>query len=382
MKKTLRTFGKNTILTDMKNTFFEYNPLSNEIIDKLWENAVFVFDTNILLNLYRYSEETSDKFLETITGFKDRVWLPYQVGFEFNRNRLTVISDQRKLYDDFEKRINDIINEIDNKNRNPFFSVSVFEKLLSIKGDIKNEIDNKIKAYQESLITDSLLDKINAVFEGKVGNCFKPEELKKIYIDGEKRYIDKIPPGYCDSKKPENERYGDLIIWKQIISKSKDSKIDVIFVLDDRKEDWWLEHQGKTISPRPELIKEFRIETDKNCHFYKPFQFLEYSGKYLGETIKDEIIEEVKNYTPETIKNDNFILINLTLQGEISNLSVLVNDLKNAGYNVYTEFNSINDLHDVFIALPNIPDLERRLTSKYLSNLVNYGINLIRSIKK
>lgn len=366
----------------MKNTFIEYNPLGKEIINKLWDNAIFVFDTNILLNLYRYSEETSKKFIETIAEFKDRVWLPYQVGFEFNRNRLSVISDQRKLYEDFEKKINDIISEIDNKNRNPFFSGSLFDKLLSIKIDIKCEIDNKIKVYQESLINDLLLDKINAVFEGKIGNCFKPEELKQICIEGGKRYIDKIPPGYCDLKKPENERYGDLIIWKQIISKSKDSKMDIIFILDDRKEDWWLEHQGKTISPRPELLKEFRIETDRNCHFYKPFQFLEYSNEYLGKTIKDEIIEEVKNYTPETIRNNNFIQINLTLQGEISNLNLLINDLKNAGYNVYNEINSINDLHDVIIVLPNIPDLERRLTSKYLSNLVDYGINLIRSVKK
>lgn len=366
----------------MKNTFLEYNPLSQEVIKELWNNAVFVFDTNVLLNLYRYSDETSNKFIQTIIDLKARVWLPFQVGLEFNKNRLTVISDQKKHYEDFDKKINDIILEIDNKNRNPFLSASLFEKILAIKNDINHEVDDKIKKYDESLRNDLLLNKMNSIFDGKVGDFFNEDELKKIYAEGEKRYKDKIPPGYCDIKKQENEKYGDLILWKQIILKSKNDNIDIIFVLDDRKEDWWLDHQGRTISPRPELLKEFRYKTNRNCHFYKPFQFLEYSNEYLGATIKAEVIEEVKSYNSEIVKNDNFIQINATLQGKIFDLNVLINDMKNAGYNIYTEFSDINDLHNVNIILPNIPDLERRLNTKYLSNLLSYNMSLISIIKK
>jgi len=366
----------------MKNAFLEYNPLSKQEVESLWGSAIFVFDTNVLLNLYRYSDETSNKFIQIILELKARIWLPYQVGLEFNKNRLTVISDQKKHYEEFDKKINDIIGEIENKNRNPFLSDALFEKISSIKNDIKLEVDNKIKSYNESLNNDLLLDQINSIFDGKVGNFSNEEDLKKLYSEGEKRYKDKIPPGYCDIKKPENERYGDLIVWKQIISKSKNDGIDIIFVLDDRKEDWWLDHQGKTISPRPELLKEFRCETNRKCHFYKPFQFLEYSSEYLGSIIKPEVIEEVKNYNPEIVKNDNFIQLNLTLQGTPHDLNLLINEMKNAGYNVYTEFSNINDLHDVNIILPNIPDLERRLNSKYLSNLISYNIKLISSTKK
>jgi hypothetical protein len=366
----------------MKNAFIEYNPLSKETLKVLWDNAIFIFDTSVLLNLYRYSDETLNNFLETILKLNNRVWLPYQVGFEFNRNRLSVISDQIKRYKDFEKKINDIINEIENKNRNPFLSEDLFKRLISIKGDIFREIDVKVKTLDDSLNSDLLLDKINTIFEGKIGNCNTIEELKQIYNEGEKRYQERIPPGYCDIKKPENERFGDLILWKQIITKVKNEKFDIIFVLDDRKEDWWLEHQGKTISPRPELLKEFKIETERICHFYKPSQFLEYSNKYLGNTIKEQVIEEVKNYNPKIDHNDNFIQINLTLQGKIADLNLLIAEMKNAGYDVYTELNNIGDVHEVFIILPNIPDLERRLNSKYLSNLVSYNINLIRSLKK
>jgi predicted nucleic acid-binding protein len=365
----------------MKNTFLEFNTLDTEIVKKLWDSAIFVFDTNVLLNLYRYSENTSNEFFESIKKLEERVWLPYQVGYEFNKNRLTVISDQKKNYDDFEKKINELIGEIENKNRNPFFSDVLFRKLIDIKNEIQVEIDQKKTAYDNSLSADMLLDKINLAFENKVGSCFKSDEIKLVYNEGEKRYKDKIPPGYCDIKKPENEKYGDLIIWKQIIAKSKEGKNDIIFILDDRKEDWWLEHHGKTISPRPELLREFRFETERNCHFYKPFQFLEYSNEYLGNSIKLDVIEEVKNFNPEVTKNDKFIQISLTLEGDIEDFNLLINEMKSAGYNVYIE-QSIEKYHMLYVMLPNIPDLERRLNSKYLSNLNSYHMNLISVTKR
>ena len=61
----------------------------------------------------------------------------------------------------------------------------------------------------------------------------------------------------------ECKKYGDFIIWKQLIEHAIDTKKNVIFVTDDEKEDWWEEFNGKTIGPRPELSKEFREKTSK-----------------------------------------------------------------------------------------------------------------------
>ena len=68
----------------MKKTFLEYNPLSKEIIKELWDNAIFVFDTNVLLNLYRYSDETSMKFLETISKLKE-ICAPIRLPIDWRR---------------------------------------------------------------------------------------------------------------------------------------------------------------------------------------------------------------------------------------------------------------------------------------------------------
>ncbi|WP_196888436.1 PIN-like domain-containing protein [Aureivirga sp. CE67] len=365
----------------MKNTFQEYQPIDGELLKQIWHNSIIVFDTNVLLNLYRYSTNTSDNFLQIISELNERVWLPYQVGLEFNRNRIAVISDQKKSYSDFEKKIHELINEIENRNRNPFFSESLTTKIVEIKIDLNLEIKKKKETYDFNLKTDSILDKVNIAFKDKVGQPFIPDELLKLQKEGEKRYKTKIPPGYCDIKKPENERYGDLILWKEIIGKAKESNINVLFVLDDRKEDWWFEHQGKTIAPRPELIKEFHTATGKNIHFYKPFQFLEYSNQYLKKKIANDVIEEVKNYRPSILKKEDIKQIYLTLKGDSDNFNILTSEMKNKGYSIDTESSTDNKLHFINVLLPNIPDLERRFNSKFISNISNYNMILLESNK-
>ena len=44
----------------MEKTFSEYHQPNDEEITQLWEKAIFIFDANVLLNLYRYSKKTSD----------------------------------------------------------------------------------------------------------------------------------------------------------------------------------------------------------------------------------------------------------------------------------------------------------------------------------
>ena len=44
----------------VENSIWEYLPLSVEKKKSLWENAVFVFDTNVLLSLYRYKLTTRE----------------------------------------------------------------------------------------------------------------------------------------------------------------------------------------------------------------------------------------------------------------------------------------------------------------------------------
>ena len=89
-------------------------------------------------------------------------------------------------------------------------------------------------------------------------------------------------PGYKDDGKdeatssgPTNYRkYGDLVVWRQIIDRAIEAKKGVIFVNDDKKEDWWLVFRGKTLGARPELICEFLEKTGQGFYMYQADRFL------------------------------------------------------------------------------------------------------------
>ena len=73
----------------MKNLFPGHYKPSEEEFQKLWAECIFVFDTNILLNVYRYSEKTRERLFEILGLLQDRIWLPYQVAYEYQEERLT-----------------------------------------------------------------------------------------------------------------------------------------------------------------------------------------------------------------------------------------------------------------------------------------------------
>ena len=95
----------------MKNTFYEFYKLSKKRINEIWDNGLLIVDTNVLLDLYRLSPDSRKDLMKSIDHFKDRVWIPYQVGLEFHRNRESVIKDLGgKKYQEFKSLLNDTNN--------------------------------------------------------------------------------------------------------------------------------------------------------------------------------------------------------------------------------------------------------------------------------
>ena len=123
--------------------------------------------------------------------------------------------------------------------------------------------------------------------------------------------------GYKDSKKEKDEldsfsyggliykkKFGDLIVWRQIIEYAKSSNLkDIIFVTDDAKSDWWwkIDSGGpKTIGARPELVEEISREADvERFYIYNTEGFLNYANEQLNAQIAEQAIEEVRAVTFE-----------------------------------------------------------------------------------
>lgn len=297
----------------MKRQFAEYYELPEERIKEIWDNSLIVFDTNVLLNLYRYNEESRNEFINVIKTYKERLWIPYQVGLEFHRRRETVIrkhiSTYKSLGEDVSKRLMDVVTALRNNGdyiRHPYIKIAdIDSKLKRCAISIKKSLDEQESKHPDYLKVDSILSAITELFDGCVGNDYAVNELEELYKEGEKRYANQVPPGYCDEKnkkdKPKRHLYGDLIVWKQTITQSKEQKRDVIFITDDHKPDWWDKVDGKH-SPRKELIREFIDNTGQNVLIYDSGRFLEYAkrnkAKVSPKTIRE--VEKVKQEDIET----------------------------------------------------------------------------------
>lgn len=212
----------------MKKNFIGYYPPTDEEINKSWEVGFFAFDTNTLLNLYRYTESTRIDFLKTIKAIKSRLFLPFQVALEYHDNRRNVIGKQNEAYDnllnDIEKISLSFDNQINQFKKHPSISI---EKIFRMKNKafkkIKGEIKNQKIGHTNFLEDDLILNEVTELFDGKIGDDFSMKELEKIYGEGEDRYNHLIPPGFKDKQKEQRNGmkkrkiYGDLIIWKELI---------------------------------------------------------------------------------------------------------------------------------------------------------------------
>jgi hypothetical protein len=298
----------------MKELFPGYFKENDQSLKVIWEEALFVFDANILLNLYRYSNETGEEFFQILDNAKDRIWIPYQAAEEYLRNRLTVIGEQEKSYNDTISAITTLESKFDSARQHPFVSDSSLKDLKLMFSSLKTELEKNRDIHTTRMTSDNIKDKIAEIFEGRIGSSYKKEKLESIFIEGEQRYSQHVPPGYKDALKSKDrcnfqdecKKYGDLIVWKQVIENAVSNKKDVIFVTDDEKEDWWEVFKGKTIGPRPELTREFRDNTSKSILMYNSDSFVRFASEYLGEKVSEKTMTEIKQVREQDWLDSSF----------------------------------------------------------------------------
>lgn len=259
----------------MKNILKEYIELTDEQKEYIWNNCDFVFDTNVLLNLYRYSTKMSKLVITSLSDLKDRVWLPYNVAEEFFKNRQKVIFNKNNDINSLDKLTDDFIKECCNILR-----LQPDEKEINqIQTNLSHWIGDIKHTYILESSKDKILEQLLNLFEGKVGKPYSEEQLIEIKKNAEQRYKSEVPPGYKDANKQkasdDNNMYGDYILWKQMLDYSKSKKRNIIFITQDRKDDWWYRISGKTVGPRVELRKEFNDNTNMEFYMYTVDKFLQ-----------------------------------------------------------------------------------------------------------
>lgn len=226
---------------------------TTEALTTLWESCLFIIDANVLLNLYRYSTETRKELERALGSVKERVFVPHQAAKEFLKNRLIVTAGQAQEYSKAITTINELASVISNKKKHPFLPDAELPRFIEHANKLVGHLTAQQTDLLDRLTNDEILEFVQEMFEGKTGKPFDEATMTALAAEGDTRYQNEVPPGYKDGKKDASgdpyRKYGDLIVWKQLIAEAKAADKPIIFVTDDKKEDWWLEQSGERSDP-------------------------------------------------------------------------------------------------------------------------------------
>lgn len=307
--------------------------LTNEKEMILWKDAIIIFDSSALLDLYFSPKSERQKIdQEIFTELKDRLWIPNHVQYEYLKNRENIIKKpiiekydplKKKIQNlssspkfEISKRVDEIIRETIKGDKHPHIKQEGLNDFKTIVDDFVKKIEvfqKQTETFQKNILSeiniaeqeikdvesdDDVLDSLESHF--KVGREFTFDEIIEITKEGKHRYDFKIPPGYGDyynGEKKGTQIFGDLIIWKQILEYSKEVEKPIIFITNDitKDDDWgYIDKEAtepRIYSPREELIKEIKDNSSVDFWMYNLPQFLYQANEHLKSTIKDETIQ-------------------------------------------------------------------------------------------
>ncbi|MCM3584255.1 PIN-like domain-containing protein [Mesobacillus maritimus] len=150
---------------------------------ELWEQAIFVVDTNILINFYKYKSNQSTKsLLDILKKLKDneRLWIPHQVALEYffnyednmykqNEGYALLQKELMKLKEDAIKTLNTV------KSKHPYIMTDKFEFFI-------DGLDQSNEKIQE-MINVEVAAKIDHIFsKGNLFNSHKEMQSQWIHL--------------------------------------------------------------------------------------------------------------------------------------------------------------------------------------------------------
>lgn len=286
----------------MRNAFIGYHPPSSDELDRIWSSALIVVDTNVLLNLYRLSPQAREKLLSVMEAYSDRIWMPHQVGVEFHDNRIGEIRNQQAMGSKLLQALNGFqgafAKVLDGYSLNvdvKFLQEDFIQVISEFSEKVKEVSGEHLLQYGVTPQRDPILAALEVIFDGRVGSSWDAQRLERLYVEAEERYSKKIPPGFQDAKdKQAPRKYGDYILWAQILGKAEAEQTDVLFVTDDKKSDWWWESQGQILGPEPRLRDEFKAVSGRLFYAYRSSQFIRESDGRRAVPVDEQIVKEIQ----------------------------------------------------------------------------------------
>ncbi len=293
----------------MKSKFRGYFAFLPELTLNEIKKAIICFDTSSLLNIYRYPKNAADDFIKAIEYFQENIWLPYLVALEYQSNRVTVLQQQARVFDDLliktKKYKGEVLGLFSDKQHHsiPYDQLEVL--LENFDTDFENFLKKVKDRHPNYFRNDPIQNKLMNLFDGKVGEIPSLVDLEELYKEGEARFEKKIPPGYKDAKNKEHEnklygdlliksKYSDFIIWSEIIEYARGLNKSIILVTDEQKEDWCWRESNIILGARPELVTEIFMKAGVDFRLISSSQFISVASKIRKISISKSTVSDIE----------------------------------------------------------------------------------------
>lgn len=290
-------------LRGLYDGFEGYRTATIEDYQRVLGSGMVVPDANVLLNLYRYTDQARDDLLSVLKRLGDQLWIPHQVLVEFWCNRDAVLRDPRdtekvarEMSEVREQALNTFRAWANRVSLPPEQSTALAEAL---SGGFEAVIDGVDRFSDASAVEsardtdkDAVLKQLESIFNGRVGGGLDDEAHGRALEEGRRRVDEREPPGYMDKKKGDDGAAGDYVVWEQVLIEAERRGCDVVFVTADVKEDWWRREAGEPRGPRPELVAEMRARANSRLFMVRPTNLLKLAREVLEVTVHDESVED------------------------------------------------------------------------------------------
>jgi hypothetical protein len=237
--------------------------------------------------------------------FGNRLWVPHQVMWEFWRGREGVLRNPRgtadtlaeleSLKEKTESALRTWLNRAAMDDQTVRRLVQqVHESYESVERAIKELAEDEAHDYARDTASDPVLRSLDRILAGKIGTCFSEAEANDAQQEGERRIAGKLPPGYKDRKKGDDNATGDYKVWLQLLKEARSRQaVSVVLVTGDLKDDWWRKEDGEFRGPRVELVDEMLRYSGARLFFVRPTQLLKYSRDLFNIIVRPGSVKNI-----------------------------------------------------------------------------------------
>lgn len=246
------------------------------------KDCALIFDTNLFSQLFKIFPTARKEFYSWIDDriVEKRVAIPNWAVNEYTRRYITnrladYVGEHAKL-----KNVGDDLQRMES-----FLKMYVDDDMLkgtsySSKAAYFTDWDNIISCLKKVTsairpVTD-YISELNDEIRDRFGKVVMESNIhsisSSIFYEAEARRENQVPPGFEDGKK-DNNKYGDLVIWKEILLHCEKRGIKkAILITNDGKKDWVYKPQKRTFHTKiinnedyqladPRLVDEFYSAT-------------------------------------------------------------------------------------------------------------------------